>query len=108
MDKHKSLRLVIRQILKEEFIMKSNTGIKEGQEIGLLDMREEAQAHVEESINACNVIGSEMYQMKKMADYISADFPELAQEIIAEVEPMIIRFEQFYPKKFQEILGKFK
>lgn len=67
--------------------------MSEGQQVQTIDMMDKASSHVEEAIQGLKIASSELYELKKMADEIKLDWPDLSKDIIDIVEPLMTDIE---------------
>lgn len=108
--KHKKIRNLIQQILKEEFLNKNlmDKEIKlEGSEIAVKDLRYEVQEHVNNASEALQYAASEIYQLYKVAEEIKIEWPDISEKILQDIEPMLKNIEN-YPNKLKFLVGHIK
>ena len=103
-----NLILAVAKTLKKEGFLDSVDETNEVQEVIAADMKGEAESHIEEVKEALQAASAHLYEMKKMADYIKNEYPELAHKIYHTVEPMMTELETTYPEKLKSLLKKFK
>jgi|ERR1035437_2436609 hypothetical protein len=96
----------LKQLIQEEFIKQMKTDMNEGGEVDTIFMFDAVKEHVDETINAFNVADSELYELMKMSEEIKLEFPDLSQEIVLTVEPLM-QVMQLYPKQLRQLLNKF-
>ena len=101
MENEYKIRKLVRKLLNESFLF------TEAQEVMVADMKEEAHAIMTEIKDSLDFASSKLYDLKKMADYIIREYPELSMSISNMVEPMMESFERTYPMQFKELLKKF-
>ena len=80
--------------------------VEEGKEVAVLNMVDVAQNHIDEIKNAFNAATSELYDLKKMADDIMLEYPDISKHMIGLVEPMMETLEHDFPQKLKSIIKK--
>lgn len=83
------------------------TRMDEHKEVAVIDMRDEAEKLMAEVKESLEFSSSKLYDLKKMADYIKGEYPELSKCILEVVEPLMIKFEKEVPLEFDTLLKKF-
>jgi hypothetical protein len=63
--------------------------VTEGSEVTTIDLGEKVQSHVDEIDNAFKVASAELYELKKIADEVKMEWPEVSRQINSIVEPMM-------------------
>jgi hypothetical protein len=92
---------MVTKILKfNEFDSEKIIGtiMKEGKEVDVLDLKDEAKRHIEEAIDLLNRASAELYEIKKMADYVRLEYPQMSDTIVEAVEPLMMELEGYEPK----------
>jgi len=89
-------------------IKKLKKSLNEGQDVMVADMYAEAETHIGDIKESLDFASSKLYELKKMADYIKGEFPDLSKDILGTVEPMMTELENDYPNKLAALLKKFK
>ncbi len=84
------------------------TRMDEYKEVAVIDMRDEAEKLMREVKDSLEFSSAKLYELKKMADYIKGEYPELSKNILEVVEPMMIHFEKEIPNELDILLKKFE
>lgn len=61
----------------------------ENENVAVIDMKDEAKHHIQEAEEKLKMAGDAIYEIKRMADYIKTDFPELAQKLGSHAENIL-------------------
>lgn len=81
--------------------------LAEGQDVAVIDMREEAEKRVKEALAALEAAAGELYEIVKMAEDVKVEYPKISKELLNVLEPMMGSLENVYPKQLKNLLTKF-
>lgn len=82
----------------EEFTKKGDHPMLENENVATLDMKKEAQQHIQDANENLSMAADSIYAIKKMADYVKFDFPELSEKLEMHTEEVLIEIEKIQEK----------
>jgi hypothetical protein len=101
---------LIIALLTEKLQRLTNKKVKlmEAPEVAVLDLKTEVEDLMIEIKDSFDFASAKLYNLIKISNYIKRDYPELAQDMVNVIEPMMIDLEKKYPNQLEELLTKFK
>jgi hypothetical protein len=61
----------------------------ENENVAVVDMRDEAKHHIQEADEKLQMAADAVYELKRMADYVKIDFPQLSQALGSHAETIL-------------------
>jgi len=63
--------------------------MNENGNVAVVDMRDEAKKHIKEADENLRMAADAVYELKRMADYVKIDFPELSKTLGSHAETIL-------------------